>query len=254
MQIEELDKLCKNINKKHRAFGGNCGSFALAMARELTKQNIECSLVICSSIYEEDLEEMDYNPRAYEDFETDIYHVALEVDGKMYDGSGEITIKDLKKLAKGEYDDSNPEIYTHKYTKENDDDFRYAFEWGTNHDVYPEYYQKLIQKELNINEELSIESKSFERRHKGMRCSYNDIEKNYKGLDDKYAQYRGKECTLIKLDANSLVESLNDFNRSYWTIRFDDNTTLEMIPGSSLTPINDLDDSECLAMLNLLNK
>ena len=62
------------------------------------------------------------------------------------------------------------------------------------------------------------------------------------------------ECTIIKLDANSIVESLNDFNRSYWTIKFDDNTTLEMIPGKSLTPIDDLEDNDCIEVLNLLNK
>ena len=136
--IEDIVELCKKVNKKHRAFGGNCGSFALALARELSKQNIKCSLTVCSSIDEEDLEEMNYSPRAYEDFETDIYHVALYVGDTLVDGSGKI--------------------------------------------------------------------------------------------------------------------SINDFNRSYWTIRFDDNTTLEMVPRSSLTPINDLDDSDCLAMLNLLNK
>ena len=188
--IEDIVELCKKVNKKHRAFGGNCGSFALALARELTKQDIKCSLVVCSSIYDEDLEEMNYSPRAYEDFETDIYHVALGIGDMLFDGSGEINLKTLKKIAKDEYDDSNPMIYSHRYTKENDDDFRYAFEWGTNHDVYPEYYQKLIQKELNINEELSIDSKAFENRHKGMRCAYNESEKNYKGLEDKYAQYR----------------------------------------------------------------
>ena len=252
--IEDRVELCKKVNKKHRAFGGNCGSFALALARELSKQNIKCSLTVCSSIDEEDLEEMDYSPRAYEDFETDIYHVALYVGDTLVDGSGKISINDLKKIAREEYSDNNPEIYTHDYNKENDNDFRYAFEWGTNHDVYPEYYQKLIQKELGINEEFSLDSKAFERRYKEMRCAYSESENNYKGLEDKYAQYRGKECTIVKLDVNSIVESLNDFNRSYWTIRFDDNTTLEMVSGKSLTPIDDLEDNDCLEVLNLLNK
>lgn len=140
----DLDKLCKDLNKKHYAFGGNCGFFALAIARELSKRGIDSSIIIASDMDEEDVESV----RSYGDNEPDIYHVAIKVGDKIYDGNGETSIQSLKDIAEEEYGDLQPTILEHSYSKDNDDDFRFAFEWSTNYDVDAEYYQELIEKEL----------------------------------------------------------------------------------------------------------
>ena len=180
--FDDLSSLCKKLNQKHNAFGGNCGHFALALARELVKQGFDehnFGIAICSSIYDEDLEEYNYSPRAYEETESDIYHVAINFGNTLFDGDGKTSIAKLKKIAKEEYGDANPNIYTHTYTKENDDDFRYAFEWGTNYDVYPEYYQKLIQKEFKtlVEKIVKVGSKWQVQSEKGKNLGTYDTKK-----------------------------------------------------------------------------
>lgn len=208
----DLDILCKKLNEKHYAFEGNCGNFALALARELTKHGFECSIVVCSSIDSEDLAEENNNPRAYEYFEADIYHVALFANNKLYDGDGEITEDNLKLIAEDEYGDSDPTIYYHQYTDANDDDFRFAFEWSTNFDVYPEYYQKLINKEfktliekiVKLGNKWQVQSKKG--RNLGTYDTKKEAEKRLRQVH--YFEY-GKKLTEANISYGEKVARIN---------------------------------------------
>ena len=84
--------------------GGNCGMFALAIGRILQDKNITTTLGFL--IRDDDGE---YNNlRDAQAGETDFYHVVIEYKGKMFDGTGMVTKKQLLAMANDEYGDSNP--------------------------------------------------------------------------------------------------------------------------------------------------
>ena len=85
--------------------------FALAIGRILQDKNITTTLGFL--IRDDDGE---YNNlRDAQAGETDFYHVVIEYKGKMFDGTGMVTKKQLLAMANDEYGDSNPR-YLGQYT------------------------------------------------------------------------------------------------------------------------------------------
>jgi len=96
----EIEKLQEQINKKY--FGGNCGMFAIALAKKsLDYKKTPVITVITNA---ENLEELMNR-------DIDIYHIAVEIDGKIYDGDGETNLEKLGNFAYDFYGDSSPYCY-----------------------------------------------------------------------------------------------------------------------------------------------
>lgn len=143
--IDNLSDICISVDKIKNGDGGNCGNFALALAKELYKYYIDCQIVICSNFEIQD----DDNIDIYNAGEPDIYHVALLVNNNLYDCTGEINIDMLGDIAYDQYGNSQPDITAWQYTNYNYDLFRKVFEWNTNYNVSVEYFQKLFRKQID---------------------------------------------------------------------------------------------------------
>ena len=63
-------------------FSGNCGMFAIALGEEAAKRGKEVVMVVAHNA--EDLEDLLRG-------EPDVYHVAVEIDGTIYDGRGKVS-------------------------------------------------------------------------------------------------------------------------------------------------------------------
>jgi len=89
--------------------GGNCGTFALALARELADRKI--SGVTLGILFKDENGESE-TPKQILDMETDVYHVVLEYANDRYDGTGKTTNTKLLQLAKRQYKDDKPSFVT----------------------------------------------------------------------------------------------------------------------------------------------
>ena len=78
----------KYLNEdKDDKFSGNCGMYAIALGEEAAKRGKEVVMVVAHNA--EDLEDLLRG-------EPDVYHVAVEIDGTIYDGRGEVSsVNDL---------------------------------------------------------------------------------------------------------------------------------------------------------------
>jgi hypothetical protein len=93
--------LISTLSKKFNVFGGNCGQFVYGLGKFLKDRgepNIKIGM-ITSDV--EDKNELSYG-------EPDIYHVFLNVNGKLYDGSGEINRGYLSQFSKDWYANDEP--------------------------------------------------------------------------------------------------------------------------------------------------
>ena len=63
-------------------FSGNCGMFAIALGEEAAKRGKEVVMVVAHNA--EDLGDLLRG-------EPDVYHVAVEIDGTIYDGRGKVS-------------------------------------------------------------------------------------------------------------------------------------------------------------------
>ena len=71
----------KYVNEDDK-FSGNCGMFAIALGEEALRRGKEVVMVVAHN--DEDLGDLLHG-------EPDVYHVAVEIDGTIYDGRGSIT-------------------------------------------------------------------------------------------------------------------------------------------------------------------
>jgi len=92
---------------KSRLFGGNCGQFAIAMARFLKDSGAhpDPRIGLIHDGEAQDEEEL-------RDGEPDIYHVFLQLGGDWYDGTGRIDRQHLIDFADAEYGDARPDFAT----------------------------------------------------------------------------------------------------------------------------------------------
>ncbi|MFP5433871.1 MAG: hypothetical protein ACLGIM_12245 [Alphaproteobacteria bacterium] len=86
--------------------GGNCGQFALAMARYLRARGVPASLAMIMN--QTDVEDF----RDLQGAEIDLYHVVLEVCGHLYDATGAINHDYLFDFSVREYRDANPAFWS----------------------------------------------------------------------------------------------------------------------------------------------
>ena len=99
--------------RKFKASGGNCGQAAYAVFRFLKeKYGIIVNIGLIA-----DTDDKDW----LLDGEPSIYHVFVVYDGKKYDETGEITIKDLIDLSIDQYNDDNPIVYEFNMNSEKEE-------------------------------------------------------------------------------------------------------------------------------------
>lgn len=82
--------------------GGNCGTFAVAVAGLLADRDTVVTIGILHS--GEDNE----SAREISDNERDIYHVVIEQNGTLYDGTGRLSRAELNAIAHQQYSNPNP--------------------------------------------------------------------------------------------------------------------------------------------------
>lgn len=103
--------MTKIAKKRYRnsLYGGNCGTFALAMANILhdhNVQNIKIGFIV------RDIDNEINDLQEAHDKETDFYHVVLEYNDKFYDGSGEVSKLQLLEFSIQEYGDDEPAFFS----------------------------------------------------------------------------------------------------------------------------------------------
>jgi hypothetical protein len=84
-------------------YGGNCGTFALALAEYI---NQPCYILIFCQNDFEDMEDVAITDLIAS--EPRIYHCAVSIDGKIYDGDGSIDTNHIADWIFDEYDDDDP--------------------------------------------------------------------------------------------------------------------------------------------------
>ena len=80
-------------------FSGNCGMYAIALGKKAQEAGKNVVMVVCSN--EDSLDEL-------LDGEPTVYHIAAEIDGIMYDGSGKTTLQKLGEFSAATYGDHQP--------------------------------------------------------------------------------------------------------------------------------------------------
>tara|TARA_R110000824_G_scaffold202090_2_gene386269 strand:- start:7159 stop:7581 length:423 start_codon:yes stop_codon:yes gene_type:complete len=80
-----LENWRRYVNEDDK-FSGNCGMFAIALGEEAIKRGKSPIMVVAHNA--EDLGDL-------LDGEPDVYHVAVEIDGTIYDGRGPVPLDDL---------------------------------------------------------------------------------------------------------------------------------------------------------------
>jgi hypothetical protein len=152
----DISKLCKKVTRRLNTFGGNCGSFALALCTKLTELGHTVDLVICSNMqeFEEDSwtesDKLDW----YLNGEPDIYHVVIRLDGdnnQLYDGDGATSIENLIDFCYDYYRDGNADISAWIIEDKQDYDMFYKiFRFNTNMSAHPIAFETVIDNFINI--------------------------------------------------------------------------------------------------------
>lgn len=116
MKLSEIEKSNPVLTLVDRArerlgedalYGGNCGMFAMAIAKKLKEQGVSVTL----GIVFRDNDDIQ-NPSDITDSESDVYHMVVEHDGNYYDGTGKVTADTLLDIAKDQYGDDRPGFFT----------------------------------------------------------------------------------------------------------------------------------------------
>lgn len=97
-------KRCTNSFGTAALYGGNCGTFALALSSVHKDLNPTIGILFRDVGDIDDIVDL-------LNAETDIYHVVVEIGGIMYDGDGIVTSDDLLRLASVEYGDEHPSFF-----------------------------------------------------------------------------------------------------------------------------------------------
>lgn len=142
MTHDEILVLIKKAKVKTSAFGGNCGMFVLALRDVIGGGDI----VLCTNSSDPDYVEGDDAFDNLLNGEPDIWHVALLMNGHMYDGLGEVTIDSLTDFCIREYRD---DPYIQAWTLENkaDEDQMYKIiRWNTDWSYDKDYFIKKLIK------------------------------------------------------------------------------------------------------------
>lgn len=125
-------------------YGGNCGTFALALASILEEKSIPTKLVvICEDVYETEAEPEDILAS-----DARVYHVAVYANKFLYDGDGKVTPDSIADWIEEEYRDHNPAVFNFDLHEPN---LRRMIENSTNWNISTEKFYSVMKKE-DINE------------------------------------------------------------------------------------------------------
>lgn len=124
-----------------KLYGGNCGTFAIALGTILTEMEIDFKVGI---LFNQDRMEPGeaFSTQAIIEAETDIYHVAIVIGNRIYDGDGEITEQAFVDYATA-YADSNPGGYLVVF---DDRWLRSLVENETNWSIPPAAFEKAMRR------------------------------------------------------------------------------------------------------------
>ncbi len=110
-------------------FSGNCGMYAVALAKKAVDNNKRPVIVVATDTT--DLNELAYG-------EPNIYHVAVEVDGTLYDGRGITNENELSQFVYDIYGDSNPSLVFLQFNDDVIKMIRQQTDWDTSWETYYE--------------------------------------------------------------------------------------------------------------------
>ncbi len=116
---------------RENTFSGNCGMYAIALAKKALDGNKNPVIVVATDT--KDLGELMYG-------EPKIYHIAVEIDGALYDGRGQIDENVLAHFAYDIYGDSNPNLLFLEFNDDVIKMIRQQTNWDTS---WEEYYENL---------------------------------------------------------------------------------------------------------------
>jgi hypothetical protein len=138
MTIQKLDSLCKRANQINDSFSGNCGMFAIGLAKflkEKYKFSVDYGLMIPYHM------EKTPNDLRYGDY--DLMHIIVYVKelDQGFDGSGLTKNAELKAI-NNEYPNDGKIIYFPAPNLS----IEQAIQWNTNYSISWQYYQNLFGK------------------------------------------------------------------------------------------------------------
>lgn len=138
-------KKSKNID----LFSGNCGMYAIALGKIAQEQNKPVTMIVAANT--NNLEELLYG-------EPTVYHIAVEIDGEIYDGRGKISLNDVAQFAYDIYGDSSPQI-SFLYL---DESFIHFVRSQTNYDTsWENFYNDLKQANSRLRKIKTAQKNSF---------------------------------------------------------------------------------------------
>ena len=97
-----IEQLANKVGEDMLA-GGNSGMFALGLAKKLQDEGISVKLELTFKNHD-DIQEVSDLAR----IDTEIYHVGIEYDNKLYDATGETRLSKILELTDSLYGDFNP--------------------------------------------------------------------------------------------------------------------------------------------------
>lgn len=118
--MEGVDDINALIQKSVKTFGqdalygGNCGMFALALNRYLAEKNVDSRFIlICRDLFDDD---GDISIQDVIAAETSIYHIVLNISGKIYDGDGQHpNLESIADWVEEEYSDDEAMVLNYPY-------------------------------------------------------------------------------------------------------------------------------------------
>ena len=161
---EDVDPKMKKYLKKHPymepdqlqgeavedVYTGNCGMFGIALAEEAQRRGIGASLVFAHNA-DTDQE------IAYGDYK--LYHVALKIGNKYYDGRGEIQLKELVSFMWEKPEDMNVDAFNLKNLELMKDAIRRNTAWTQTCEYYREQASEFLDEMGYETDEVLSEGK-----------------------------------------------------------------------------------------------
>ena len=161
---EDVDPKMKKYLKKHPymepdqlqgeavedVYTGNCGMFGIALAEEAQRRGVDASLVFAHNA-DTDQE------IAYGDYK--LYHVALKIGDKYYDGRGEIQLKELVSFMWEKPEDMNVDAFNLKNLELMKDAIRRNTAWTQTCEYYREQASEFLDEMGYETDEVLSEGK-----------------------------------------------------------------------------------------------
>ena len=139
-----LEKWNKYLNEVvDDVFTGNCGMFGIALAEEAQRRGIDAALVFAHNADTD--EEM-----VYRDYK--IYHIALKIGDKYYDGRGQIPLSKLVSFMFEVPEDMNVDAFNLSNLDQMKDAIRRNTAWDTTCEDFREKAKQFLDEMEYTNE------------------------------------------------------------------------------------------------------